>query len=78
MKSSRPAQRGGSISSAGTFSLSSVNSNSAVIHIKKVSGVSKAKNSPTNENKHNSSTIAMIDNLHLRIKEARERRAYEN
>jgi hypothetical protein len=46
--------------------------------MKKVSGVSKAKNSPTDENKHNSSTIAMIDNLHLRIKEARERRAYEN
>ena len=69
MKNSK-ANGGGSISSTGTFSLSSVHS--SVLHMKKVSVVSKQKNSPIDENR---STTAMIDALHQRIKEAREKRA---
>lgn len=63
---------GGSISSAGTFSLSSAHS--SVLHMKKASVISKQKSSPIDENR---STTAMIDALHQRIKEARQKRAQE-
>ncbi len=63
------ANGGGSISSTGTFSLSSVHS--SVLHMKKVSVISKQ---PVDENR---SATAMIDALHQRIREAREKRAQD-